>query len=40
MKYQIWVNTIMAEVIEADSREEALEKALELSDMRIEEIEE
>lgn len=38
MKYQIWVNTILSATIEAGSREEALEKALELSDMRVEEV--
>jgi hypothetical protein len=38
MKYQIWVNTILSTTIEASSREEAIEKALELSDMRIEEV--
>ena len=38
MRYEVWLNTILCTTIEAGNREEALEKALDLNDMRIEEI--
>ena len=37
-RYEIWVNSICSTIIEAENREQALEIALELSDMRVVEL--